>query len=465
VKANNRLHCLTNLVYWYGSYNNPQNAYSLLTSNKMISYENAVKKGYLKVPNWLQKKLDANQKITAAQDQLLRGLEEMREDLEKDPKDRRGRMPAFIESWELDSEPEDEEELSDKEEPIGVKDGKGLLPIEHAFQADSFGEVNLNAKYDPKCLALQACQCPLTQIDGCTDCNDKHPLMTRIRESGRSSISHEKLLNILRFLNSSLAVTHHPDDVHKILQLEDFLASEKQHVKDLKQRLDDFENTSNGNNERLESQKERNHNLKTAHATLKAQVTEMQQRLDSEKQRNQTHNTEYATLQAQATEIQQQLDDNERKTRKQIDGLLSLLVETGSQVIESCTDLPIPNLKYLIKILCRRLDTLLLSDGGDDRKPSCAQSLGAYLVEDENASKDMLMQCIQNLFLECTQAEGSDLQDAAGQYTTTARAQTPGAARRKRNDNSSDHQGGQDDAAGSISRTKRARVCVKREQI
>ena len=251
-------------------------------------------------------------------------------------------------------------------EGAGVKDGKGLLPIGRAFQANYFGLVGLIAECDPKGLALR-----------------------------------------------------------------------------LGLREDDYKKQSSEKNERLESQKELIHNLQTANTTSQAQVTEMQQHLDSEKQRNQTRNTENATLQAQATENQQRLGE-------QIDGLLSLLVESGAaQVIESFSDLPIPNLKHLITILCRRLDTLLLSDdGGDDRKPSCAQSLAAYLVGDENASRDMLMQCIQTLFSECAPTEGGDSQGAAEHFSTTARAQTSGAARRKRKDNvSSDHQGSQDDAA------------------
>jgi hypothetical protein len=76
-------------------------------------------------------------------------------------------------------------------------------------------------------------------------------------------------------LNVSLGCTHHPDDVHKILQLEDSLAtsehslaSEKQQVKDLKLLVEDFENESSENNIRLESQKERNRKLKTAHTHL-----------------------------------------------------------------------------------------------------------------------------------------------------------------------------------------------------
>jgi hypothetical protein len=242
------------------------------------------------------------------------------------------------------------------------------------------------------------------------------------------------------------------------------LASEKQQVKDLKLLVEDFENESSENNIRLESQKERNRKLKTAHTTLQAQVTEMQQDMDRDKQRNrnQYRITKKATLQAQVTKIQKELDDNERQTRKHIDGILSLLVEFGAQVIESCGVLSIPNLKHLIKLLCR---TLLLSDAGDDRKSSCAQNLAAYLVVDKNASRDKLMQVIQMLFSECAPTEGGDDHDAAGQCATNARAQTSGAARRKRNDDPSpDHQGSQDDAAGSTTRKKRARVAVSPEQ-
>jgi hypothetical protein len=261
-------------------------------------------------------------------------------------------------------------------EGAGVKGFECMLPIEHAFQANRFDLVQLIATYYPKCLALQVCHCRFAKRYGCTDCNDKHLSITRIREYGKSFKSRktqEKFSNILRGLNASLGCTHHPDDVHKILQLEDSLASsehslasEKQQVKDLKLRVGDFENKMNENNERLESQRERNHNLtiglKIAHTTSLAQVTKRQQQLDSEKQRNQTRNTENATLQAQVTEIQQQLDDNERENLQQTDRLLSLLVESGAQVIESCSNLPIPNLKYLIRILCRRLDTFLLSN-------------------------------------------------------------------------------------------------------
>jgi hypothetical protein len=359
-------------------------------------------------------------------------------------------------------------------EGAGVKDDEGLLPIEHDFQANRFDFVQLIAKYYPKCVVLQVCHCPLAKTRWCIDCNDKHPLMTRIREYGKSSISDEEISNILRVLNVSLGTIHHPDDVHKILQLENSLASsehslasEKQQVKDLKLRLGDFENKTNENNENSESQKERNqflNNLKIAHTNLQAENTKTQQHFDSEKQRNQTLNTENATLQAQVTEIQQQLDDNERKNCEQIEGILSLLVESGAEVIKSCSNLPIPSLKYLIKILCRRLDELLLSDGGDDRKLSFAQSVGTYLVEDENASRVMLMQCIQTLFSECAQAEGGDDQDAAEQCATTASAHTSGAVKRDRNDNSSDHRYSQDEAAGSTTTNKRARVSVSPEQ-
>jgi hypothetical protein len=99
---------------------------------------------------------------------------------------------------------------------------------------------SLIAKYDPKGLALQACQCPRAKIRSgiwkiderahC-DCNGKHPLVKRIREYGISRITQEKISNILGGLSWSLAFTHHPDDVHRNLQLEDSLSSKKQQIK------------------------------------------------------------------------------------------------------------------------------------------------------------------------------------------------------------------------------------------
>jgi hypothetical protein len=129
--------------------------------------------------------------------------------------------------------------------------------------------------------------------------------------------------------------------------------------------------------------------------------------------------------------------------------------------MEIFSDLPIPSLKHLIPTLLRRLDTL--SDGGDDRKASVAQSLGSYLMKDENASKDTLMECIQDLFSEYAQAKGGDDQDGAGQFSTTARA--PKRDRRCASTARAPKRDTDDTSPGSTGRKRRARVSVKQKQI
>ena len=111
VKNNGRLNSATNLCYWYGGYTDPPSAYSFITSSKLIKYEAGVKKGNDKLPKGIQKKLDEKKKLSANQEQLVRGLEEMNEDVKVAPEERVGRMPkVFLEVYELSSESEGEDE-------------------------------------------------------------------------------------------------------------------------------------------------------------------------------------------------------------------------------------------------------------------------------------------------------------------------------------------------------------------
>jgi hypothetical protein len=182
-------------------------------------------------------------------------------------------------------------------EGAGVKDGEGLLPIEHALLARRFNLVQLIATYYPKCLAIQACQCPLLKLDVCITCNDKHPLMTLVRKSGTQSIRHEKIIQkYLPVLNISLAVTHHPDEVHKILQLEDSLASEKQRVTEMQQHLDSEKQTRN-----------------TEHATLQDQVTKTQQWLDDDVHKNLQLEDPLASKKQQVEDLKLRVKDGEQK--------------------------------------------------------------------------------------------------------------------------------------------------------
>ena len=97
---------MTYLVYWYGSYEDPASAYSLVIRKNILSYEDGVKKGLEKIPKAVQKKISEGKPLNTSQLMAKRGREEMAEDLLKAPELRRGRMPPFQELYENDSEDE-----------------------------------------------------------------------------------------------------------------------------------------------------------------------------------------------------------------------------------------------------------------------------------------------------------------------------------------------------------------------
>ena len=106
---------MTNLVYWYGAYADPANAYSFVVSSKLVSYKDGVKKGHDTLPKAMQKKLDADdgkKTLPAALRQEVRALEEMKEDLVKEPQERRGRLDSFIKMYD-ESEIDDDNDDSD----------------------------------------------------------------------------------------------------------------------------------------------------------------------------------------------------------------------------------------------------------------------------------------------------------------------------------------------------------------
>mmetsp|Transcript_19636 Transcript_19636/g.48279 ORF Transcript_19636/g.48279 Transcript_19636/m.48279 type:complete len:822 (-) Transcript_19636:25-2490(-) len=121
VKKQDRLASASNLVYWYGAYDDPANAYSFVIKTKLIPYATGIKKGHNKLPNPLQKKLDAGKKLGGQEKMLVQGLEEMEEDKDKEPNERHGRMnQAFLEDWEFAGEElivQEQEEEKPKPKP------------------------------------------------------------------------------------------------------------------------------------------------------------------------------------------------------------------------------------------------------------------------------------------------------------------------------------------------------------
>ena len=106
--------------YWYGSSKDPANAYSFFAPKQLTPYETAAKKGWDKLPITLQKKLDEEKPVPPSHSQLVEGLEEMREDLEKDPKDRTGWTGSdFIEAYAITTDEEDS--VPNDQPPIATK--------------------------------------------------------------------------------------------------------------------------------------------------------------------------------------------------------------------------------------------------------------------------------------------------------------------------------------------------------
>eukprot|EP00934_Nitzschia_sp_Nitz4_P005327 Nitzschia sp. Nitz4//scaffold48_size128905//97811//100528//NITZ4_003615-RA/size128905-augustus-gene-0.12-mRNA-1//1//CDS//3329553027//5317//frame0 len=147
LKRQRRLPSCTNLVYWYGASDDLQNAYSYVTSKNLISYEVGVKRGLDQVPPPIQKKFDAGKPLPQTQLQLIDGLEEMRLDIPKAPKERSGYLENdFKEEYEaILDESEDEEEVHER---IGSDIGEPDFdePEPSTDQVESIAEETLKSE-------------------------------------------------------------------------------------------------------------------------------------------------------------------------------------------------------------------------------------------------------------------------------------------------------------------------------
>lgn len=108
VKAANRLKFMTNLVYWYGSSKDPNNAFSFIESKKLIPYETAVKKELDHISDVTWQKYHDGKQLTPSQRFFIEGILELRSDLPKEPHERFGYMKRdFIEAYAITSDEED----------------------------------------------------------------------------------------------------------------------------------------------------------------------------------------------------------------------------------------------------------------------------------------------------------------------------------------------------------------------
>lgn len=92
------------LVYWYGAQRKDE-YYSLIPQSNFIDYEDKEKQKKLKVPTAypknIQAKLDNGTSLSAADEDVVRPLREMFEDVGKKPEDRKRGDVDFLEAWDL----------------------------------------------------------------------------------------------------------------------------------------------------------------------------------------------------------------------------------------------------------------------------------------------------------------------------------------------------------------------------
>jgi len=70
----------------------------------LISYESGVARKLDQIPSTLQNKIDRKRRLTVTDQQLVEALDEMKEDLMKEPHERHGYISDFREAWELSTD-------------------------------------------------------------------------------------------------------------------------------------------------------------------------------------------------------------------------------------------------------------------------------------------------------------------------------------------------------------------------
>ena len=95
-KASDRLANMTNLVYWYGAYDNLEGAFSFLPTSKLIAFDVGKKRVGKKLES-----LGRKSRLSNSDELLQKGVLEMEEDLKKEPSERFGNLETeFLEEYE-----------------------------------------------------------------------------------------------------------------------------------------------------------------------------------------------------------------------------------------------------------------------------------------------------------------------------------------------------------------------------
>ena len=95
---------MTRLVFWYGvKFEDRGQAYSFLPEAKIVHYEEGERLGYCTIPKKIQQKLEKEAKLSKTEEQILRGLTEIEQDMRKDKSERVAwMMPSTAPAQEQD---------------------------------------------------------------------------------------------------------------------------------------------------------------------------------------------------------------------------------------------------------------------------------------------------------------------------------------------------------------------------
>jgi hypothetical protein len=93
---------MSRLVFWYGvKFEERGQAYSFVPSSKLVDYEEGESKGYSEMPKKIQNKIDKKAKLTKTEEQMMRGLIEIKKDMARDKSERIKWMMSFQEDYEV----------------------------------------------------------------------------------------------------------------------------------------------------------------------------------------------------------------------------------------------------------------------------------------------------------------------------------------------------------------------------
>jgi hypothetical protein len=114
-KDQNNIDSIQSLVYWYGYFDELKEAYSFVCPSKLMTYETGMNRIEKKMSILIKRKREGKAVVPLFDQGLLKGMEEMKEDLQKKASKRCGYVGRY---WEEDNDNDydDGEEYNDEQD-------------------------------------------------------------------------------------------------------------------------------------------------------------------------------------------------------------------------------------------------------------------------------------------------------------------------------------------------------------